>query len=205
MYEYIKGILTFVGPAYVVLESSGIGYQLYIANPFRFSSQLNNEIKLYIHQAVREDAITLYGFKDYSEKLLYLKLLSVSGIGPKSGLAILANDDHTGLVQAVENDDAGYLTKFPGVGKKTAAQIVLDLKGKLADLGLPAKPQNEKVPGHESSGDQHHLYISEALEALAALGYSSREIKLVKTKLQKIEKGTTDAYLREALKLLMKK
>lgn len=136
MYEYIKGIVTFVSPAYIVLENSGIGYQLFIANPFRFSSKLNAEATIYVHQAVREDAITLYGFKDYTEKQLYLKLLSVSGIGPKSGLAILANDDHQGLVQAIENEDAAYLTKFPGVGKKTASQIVLDLKGKLADLSL---------------------------------------------------------------------
>ena len=201
MFEYLVGKVTYVCPTYLVVESHGAGYLIYSANPFRYSSQLNQEVKIYVHQAVREDAITLYGFADFDEKQLYLKLLSVSGIGPKSGLAILANEDHSGLIQAIENEDTTFLVKFPGVGKKTAAQIVLDLKGKLDDLGI------EQLETFEN-GKRHNLtdkHIKEALEALSSLGYSAKEIKKVEQELKKEPKESTDAYLREALKLLMKK
>lgn len=204
MYEYIKGILTAVSPAYVVVENQGVGYQIYSANPYRFSTKLNQEITIYLYQAVREDAITLYGFKDLNEKKLYLKLLNVSGIGPKSAMAVLANEDHAGLVQAIENNDANYLTKFPGVGKKTASQIVLDLKGKLGDLDINWSNQQTalQLEAEQQNGNRH---IQEALEALRALGYTAREVKKVSGPLEKLERDSTDAYLREALKLLMKK
>lgn len=204
MYEYLKGMVTFIGPAYIVMELNGIGYLLYIANPFRFSKQLNQETIIYVHQAVREDAITLYGFKDYNEKQLYLKLISVSGIGPKSGLAILANDDHAGLVQAIENEEVSYLVKFPGVGKKTAAQIILDLKGKLDDLDIMSQPLGGAIQ-QELSLSHKQGPVNEALEALTALGYSAKEIKNIEPEIRKMNKETTDAYLREALRLLMKK
>lgn len=203
MYEYIKGVLTYVSPAYVVVENQGIGYQIYAANPYRFSTQMNEEVTIYIHQAVREDAITLYGFKNLNEKKLYLKLLNVSGIGPKSGLAILANEDHGGLIHAIENNDANYLTKFPGVGKKTASQIVLDLKGKLGDLDI--EWANLKGTALSLGEENGNIHIQEALEALQVLGYSAREVKKVAGELEKIERDSTDAYLREGLKLLMKK
>lgn len=205
MYEYIKGTLTFVGPAYIVIENGGIGYQLLIANPFRFSSRLNQEVQVYVYQAVREDAITLFGFKDFSEKQLYLKLISVSGIGPKSSLAILASDDHTGLVQAIEGDDVAYLTKFPGVGKKTASQIVLDLKGKLDDLMTPADGVISGALQEKLTLPTNHGHVEETLEALAALGYSGKEIKRIEPQIRSLNEHSTDAYLRAALRLLMKK
>lgn len=205
MYEYIKGTLTFVGPAYIVIENGGIGYQLLIANPFRFSSKLNQEIQVYVYQAVREDAITLFGFKDFSEKQLYLKLISVSGIGPKSSLAILASDDHTGLVQAIEGDDVAYLTKFPGVGKKTASQIVLDLKGKLDDLMTPVDGVTSGALQEKLALPTNHGHVEETLEALASLGYSVKEIKRIEPQIRSLNEHSTDAYLRSALRLLMKK
>lgn len=205
MYEYIKGTLTFVGPAYIVIENGGIGYQLLIANPFRFSSRLNQEVQVYVYQAVREDAITLFGFKDFSEKQLYLKLISVSGIGPKSSLAILASDDHAGLVQAIEGDDVAYLTKFPGVGKKTASQIVLDLKGKLDDLMTPADGVISGALQEKLTFPTNHGHVEETLEALAALGYSGKEIKRIEPQIRSLNEHSTDAYLRAALRLLMKK
>lgn len=203
MYEYIKGILTYVSPAYVVIENQGIGYQIFSANPYRFSTQLNEEVTIYLHQAVREDAITLYGFKNLNEKKLYLKLLNVSGIGPKSGLAILANEDHAGLIHAIENNDANYLTKFPGVGKKTASQIVLDLKGKLGDLDIEWADLQGTALSLGEEGENVH--VQEALEALQVLGYSAREVKKVAGELEKIDRDSTDGYLREGLRMLMKK
>lgn len=202
MYEYIKGKLVFVGPLYVVLENGGIGYQLQVANPFRFSGSLNQDVTFYIYQAVREDAITLFGFKDYTEKQLYLKLISVSGIGPKSGLSILASDDHLGLIQAIETDNVGYLVKFPGVGKKTAAQIILDLKGKLGEL-LPDTYWLEEYPVHETTRGQSAV-LTEALEALTGLGYSDREVKKILPLLEKENYSNTEEVLRAAFKLLLK-
>ncbi|SER73428.1 Holliday junction branch migration protein RuvA [Isobaculum melis] len=202
MYEYMKGRLSFVSPSYLAVEVGGIGYQLFVANPFRFSSKFNEEILIYVHQAVREDAITLYGFADLDEKQLFLKLISVSGIGPKSALAILASDDHGGLVNAIETDDAGYLTKFPGVGKKTAQQIVLDLKGKLGELSTTAAATEKMEASPVVSATKH---MEEALEALKALGYSAKELKRIEPKLKLVEATSTDEYLRTALKLLMKK
>lgn len=139
MYDYMKGEITAITPSTVTIEVGGIGYVLYVANPYGFSSQLHKQSIIYVYQAVREDAITLYGFQSSNEKELFLKLISVSGIGPKSALSILASNDASGLVQAIESDNVAYLTKFPGVGKKTAGQLVLDLKGKLGTVESSAK------------------------------------------------------------------
>jgi Holliday junction DNA helicase RuvA len=182
VYEYIKGIVTFVSPYYMVVETNQIGYQVAVANPFKYSAYLEKEVKVYLHQVIREDAHVLYGFSNLEEKQLFLKIISVSGIGPKSGMAIMALDDHAGLVTAIESEDAKYLTKFPGVGKKTAQQMILDLFSTVDDSSL-----------------------QEAIEALKALGYSEREIKRIKKKLEVMTGKATDEILRHGLKLLMKK
>ncbi|MGP6140051.1 MULTISPECIES: Holliday junction branch migration protein RuvA [unclassified Jeotgalibaca] len=199
MYEYLRGIIVGVHPTYIVLDVNGIGYQILVANPFRYSSLQKEETQIYIHQAVREDSITLYGFKDFREKQLYLKLISVSGIGPKSGLSILANGDHDGLIHAIEAENSTYLTKFPGVGKKTASQIVLDLKGKLTELLDGAEIDQPTVV--EEDGNIH---LSEAEEALQGLGYSVREINKVIPKLKEQSFTSTEEVLRMAFKLLLK-
>lgn len=200
MYEYLTGVVTFINPYYLVIETNGIGYQIALGNPYRYSSKLNKEIKLYVHQVIREDAHLLYGFDSLEEKQLFLRLVSVSGIGPKSALAIMASDDHSGLIQAVETGDVTYLTKFPGVGKKTAQQMILDLKGKFGELSIDT-PFNL----FDESTAQDVTALSEAMEALSALGYSDKEVKRVEKQLKEVENLTTDEYLRQALKLMMKK
>ncbi|MDT2828334.1 Holliday junction branch migration protein RuvA [Enterococcus viikkiensis] len=199
MYEYITGRLTFISPSYVVLDVNGIGYQIALGNPYRYSSKMEQSITIYVQQIIREDAHLLYGFETLAEKELFLRLLSVSGIGPKSGLAIMANEDHQGLIQAIEAGDVTYLTKFPGVGKKTAQQMVLDLKGKLTEL--VDDPMSLFYEGSNDSGTA----LAEAMEALQALGYSPKEIKKVEKALEKETLQNTDDYLRAALKLMMKK
>ncbi|AUX11221.1 Holliday junction branch migration protein RuvA [Latilactobacillus sakei] len=203
MYEYLKGLVTAVNPYYVVLEVQGIGYQLQVANPYRYTESMSEVVQIYVHQAVRDNDITLFGFYDLDEKQLFQKLISVSGIGPKSALAILANSDHSGLIQAIMNDDIGYLTKFPGVGKKTAQQIALDLKGKLGDLEQSPTLVGQTAIDLGSQGDSPEL--SDALAALSALGYSAREVKAITPQLTDFAAQTTDQYLREGLRLLMKK
>lgn len=197
MYEYITGRLTFISPGYVVLDVNGIGYQIATGNPYRYSSKMEQSVTIYVQQIIREDAHLLYGFETLAEKELFLRLLSVSGIGPKSGLAIMANDDHQGLIQAIEAGDVTYLTKFPGVGKKTAQQMVLDLKGKLTEL--VEDPMSLFYEGNDDTA------LAEAMEALQALGYSPKEIKKVEKALEKESLQNTDDYLRAALKLMMKK
>ena len=102
MYEYFKGILSKITAKYIVVEVGQIGYILHVANPYAYSGQVNQEIQVFVHQVVREDAQILYGFRTEDEKQLFLNLISVSGIGPVSALAIIAADDNAGLVQAIE-------------------------------------------------------------------------------------------------------
>ena len=197
MYEYFKGIISKITAKYIVLEVNSIGYILHVANPYAYSGQLHQEAKVYVHQVVREDAELLYGFATEEEKQLFLSLISVSGIGPVSALAIIAADDNAGLVQAIEQKNITYLTKFPKIGKKTAQQMVLDLEGKVAVVGdeLPAKA------AVQASNENQEL--EEAMEAMLALGYKAAELK----KIKKFFEGTIDTaenYIKSALKMLVK-
>lgn len=203
MYDYIKGLVTRVTPEYIVIENQGIGWQLFTPNPFAFCpSEIMQTI--YVHMHVREDAQLLYGFTSLEQRELFRKLILVSGIGPKGALAILASGNPAHVIQAIELEDEAFLVKFPGVGKKTARQMILDLKGKLGAL-----MQNIELP---SAMDELPLFVEqtnealdEAMLALTALGYSERELAKVKPALENnVELATTDAYMKEALKLLLK-
>ncbi len=203
MYEYIKGTISQVSPEYVVVENNGIGYQLFTANPFIYSKYHNQEIQIFTYQHVREDLIALYGFIAIEEKLLFMKLLNVSGIGPKGALAILASGAPQQVITAIEEENETFLTKFPGVGKKTARQMILDLKGKLQDVVpdyFPSLFTNHEEAGALGGKDEA---LDEAILALKALGYSDREIKKVTPKL-KGEGHTADEIIRKALQLLLK-
>lgn len=196
MYEYLTGVVSIVTPQYIVVDVQGVGYKLSVANPYRFQEDPHTKVRVYVYQAVRDDNIALFGFVDQAEKRLFTQLINVSGIGPKSALAILANPDHQGLVDAIASNNVSYLTKFPGIGKKTASQIVLDLKDKLAstaggNLFNPA----------QTAASEANPALDDALAALKALGYKEREIKKIKKELVTTD-GTTDEYLRKALRLL---
>jgi Holliday junction DNA helicase RuvA len=198
LYEYLTGLIAVVAPQYIVVDVNGVGYKLLVANPYRYQVDDHKKVKVYVYQAVRDDDISLFGFVDVQEKNLFMQLINVSGIGPKSALAILANPDHQGLVDAITNDNISYLTKFPGIGKKTASQIVLDLKDKLA------KEANGDLfnPSPLSASLTTNQALKDALEALAALGYKERDIKKVEKSLAKEDEMATDEYLRHALRLL---
>ena len=196
MYEYFKGIISKITAKYIVLEVNSIGYILHVANPYAYSSLVNQETQIYVHQVVREDAQLLYGFRSEEEKQLFLSLISVSGIGPVSALAIIAADDNAGLVQAIEQKNITYLTKFPKIGKKTAQQMVLDLEGKVVAADGPSE---SKVPVQTVDNQE----LEEAMEAMLALGYKATELK----KIKKFFEGTTDTaenYIKSALKMLVK-
>ena len=185
MYGYIKGVVTMVTPKNIILENNGIGYLLIVSNPYNFS--LNNEYKVFVHQYVREDLIDLYGFSTQEEKELFLKLISVSGIGPKSALSILASGTVNEVVKAIETRNDAYLRKFPGIGAKASQQIILDLQGKI-DL-------TEKVVVNNSK-------LEDVEEALIALGYLKKDISKV---VKKLDLSLDEASLvKQALLLLMK-
>lgn len=184
MYSYIEGKITEVESSYVTLDNNGIGYQIFTPNPYKFN--VNEMYKIYIYQNVREDEITLYGFKEKQEKELFLKLIDVKGLGCKMALPILATGGVEGIVDAIERENILYLKKFPKIGEKVAKQIILDLKGKLkAEIDITENIDN-----------------TELVETLKALGYKSNDINKV---LPQINKGNAlEQQVKEALKLLLK-
>ncbi|MEB7843725.1 Holliday junction branch migration protein RuvA [Mammaliicoccus sciuri] len=195
MYAYIKGIVSQLYPSHIVVEANGIGYEIQTPNSYRFQSQLDKETQVYTQLIVREDAQLLYGFVNLEEKDMFLSLIKVTGIGPKSALAILATSTPNEVAIAIENENELYLTKFPGIGKKTARQIILDLKGKLI-----ITEESELFPETKDAGQD---VLEEALLALEALGYSKREITKVKKNLEKESFDSVDACVKRGLALLI--
>ncbi len=203
MIEFVKGTLVDIDTQYIVIDHHGLGYQIYCPNPYSFQKKLDQSIRVYTYQYVREDVIRLFGFQAKQERALFEKLLNVSGIGPKGALAILASGQPEDVVLAIEEENEAFLVKFPGVGKKTARQIILDLKGKL----------DEFTPNLLKSGANNDLTVmklnstnealEEALEALRALGYVEKELKKIRPHLEK-EKLMTDGYIKKALQLMLK-
>lgn len=179
MYAYISGKLTALHPTHIIVETtSGIGYEIQTPNSYRFQKNLDQTVKVYTSLIVREDAQLLYGFIDQEEKDMFLSLIKVTGIGPKSALAILAASSPNEVKRAIENENDAYLTQFPGIGKKTARQIVLDLKGKV----VVTEEVSEGLL--DIATEQEDLAVQEALLALEALGYSKRELKKVEKAMQ---------------------
>lgn len=197
MYEYLNGVVTVVKPTYLVLEVNGIGYKLLVGNPYAY--QVEQSTKIYVEQVIRDTEQVLYGFIDEAEKNLFDQLTSVAGIGPKSALAILAANDQNGLTLAIANGDVKFLTKFPGVGKKTAQQIILDLKDKIAvadqDVLKIGTSEQPDLLGLDAD-------FADGLAALAALGYSNKELDRIKDKLKAQALQGPDEYVRAGLKLL---
>lgn len=183
MYAYIKGFIKDIQSDYIVLDNNGVGYLIYTASPYSFD--IDKEYTVYLYQHVREDEITLYGFKTLDEKNLFLKLTSVKGLGCKMALPMLATGSPSGIIDAIERENILYLKKFPKIGDKVARQIILDLKGKLA------------------KGEATGLEVSDELsDALRSLGYKQADINKV---IKRVD-GSLDIemQIKEALKLLLK-
>lgn len=196
MYDYIKGKLSKITAKFIVVETAGLGYMIYVANPYSFSGYVNQEVTIYLHQVIRDDAHLLFGFHTENEKEIFLNLISVSGIGPTTALAIIAVDDNEGLVSAIDNSDFKYLTKFPKIGKKTAQQMILDLSGKFVEAS------GESATSRKVSSEQNSN-LEEAMEALLALGYKATELKKVKAFFEGTNE-TVEQYIKSSLKMLMK-
>ncbi|PTJ76721.1 Holliday junction branch migration protein RuvA [Staphylococcus kloosii] len=199
MYAYIKGNLTQLFPTHLVVETAGIGYEIQTPNSYRFQRYLDQEVKVFTSFIVREDAQLLYGFINEEEKDMFLNLIKVTGIGPKSALAILATSTPSEVIQAIENENDAYLTKFPGIGKKTARQIVLDLKGKVQ----VTEEKAENLLTHDKASDTNYGVVKEAILALEALGYSKRELTKVEKTLSKETCESVDEAVKRGLQLLV--
>jgi Holliday junction DNA helicase RuvA len=193
MFDYIKGTLVEMTEVSAIIDINGVGYDVVCANPFDFERLIGESVKIYTHFHVREDAQILYGFKTRDEKTLFKKILNVSGIGPKGALSIVGQGEVDLFVQAIEEENEKYLTGFPGVGKKTARQMILDLKGKLPFMVSPSNQDSKP------SEDVNPNALVEAKEALKALGYKDREIKAIEPQLKQAKEQSTDALIRKGL------
>ena len=184
MYNYIEGKVVDVTGSYIVIDNNGIGYQINTPNPYAFNE--GDIYKVFVYQLIREDENSLYGFKTQEEKDLFLKLISVKGLGCKMALPILATGSIAGIVDAIERENILYLKKFPKIGEKVAKQIILDLKGKL-NIQVSADFVNS---------------MDELVEVLEGLGYKSKEIKGIVSKVD--SSLSIEDQVKEALKLLLK-
>ena len=199
MYAYIKGKLTQLFPTHVVVDVNGVGQEIQTPNSYRFQKYLDKEVQIFTSLIVREDAQLLYGFINEEEKDMFLSLIKVTGIGPKSALAILATSTPNEVKQAIENENDTYLTKFPGIGKKTARQIVLDLKGKVQIT----EENSDTLLNVMNDSNANESMIKEAMLALEALGYSKRELSKVEKVLKQSNMDSVDEAVKIGLQTLV--
>jgi holliday junction DNA helicase RuvA len=184
MYNYIKGIVTDVTGNYIVIENNNIGYEINVGNPFQF--QEGNEYTIYLYNKIAEDENALYGFKNKEEKDLFLRLISVKGVGPKMALPMLATGSVSGIVDAIDRENILYLKKFPKIGDKVARQIILDLKGKLAKQDSSATNNN----------------FGDLIDVLISLGYKQPDIKRILPQINSDD--SVEVQVKSALRLMMK-
>ena len=190
MIAFVSGKVKLIRKETIVIDVQGIGYEVYTGNTFQFS--LNQEVFLYTYQHVREDAILLFGFIEEQDYDVFMRLINVKGIGPKTALNLLVACPAKEMVEAIENDDIKRLKSLPGIGAKTASQIVLDLKGKF--VSLPSKEDAVSNPVWQ-----------ECQEALIALGYKPVALNAIKKELSARKDLKADEMLRLALSMIAKR
>jgi Holliday junction DNA helicase RuvA len=187
MISYIEGEIIRRGSGFVILKSGGVGFKIFIMPTAELSGE---RAAFFTHLAVREDALTLYGFLDYEELELFEILIGVSGVGPKAGLGILTIANPATIKMAIGREDVSILTRVSGIGKRTAERVILELKNKftLADVRQ----------GALTSTEQEILEQQDAIEALMGLGYDQTQAR------KALEKIPRDLGLEERIKLALK-
>ena len=203
MYYYLNGTLDTATMTYAVIECAGVGYRVNIsANTFsKIASSVGGKVKIYTYLSVREDAMELFGFATEDEKRAYELLIGVSGIGPKAAIAILSALTVKNLTFAILSGDVKSISSANGVGAKTAARVVLELKDK---IGKEFPDAMQKVDDEEpiaAVGNTAGAVLDEAREILLTLGYTRSEIQ---SALKGVSASDTDSCVREALRKLMK-
>lgn len=205
MYAYIKGTLEEIAEDCVVVETGGIGYNVKVSTTTAdLLPGIGSEVKIYTYTLVREDAFSLYGFLTRDDLEVFKKLITVSGIGPKGGLAILSVMSADALRFAVMAGDAKSIAKAPGIGAKTAERVILDLRDKISledtmkGLGTPV----DKAGGNTNLQTADNLMKREAIEALVALGYSASDATAAVKRVELQENTTVESILKQALKYM---
>lgn len=189
MIAFVNGIVKIIRSDRVVLDVHGVGYEVYLANAL--SQKKDEELFLYTYQHVREDAILLFGFLKEEDYEVFMRLINVKGIGPKTAQTMLSVCSGKEMIEAIENDDIKRLKSLPGIGAKTAGQIVLDLKGKFVSLETSESSTSNPV-------------WTQVQDALVSLGYKSSQLTKIKNELENT-KLQEDEMLRQALVLLAKR
>ncbi len=193
MFEYIKGYVTFLGEDYLVLENKGIGYRIYTSkNSIAKVSNTKDEIKVFTYLNLREDGIYLYGFYDYEELNMFKMLLLVSKIGPKMALGLLSSLNVNDIKSAIFNNNPDLLSRAPGIGKKTAGRIILELKDRIDSISI------DEV---EIGGENRN--IDDAVSALLSLGYTRNEINNVFSQME-LGNLKTEDIIKLSIKKLLK-
>lgn len=186
MYNYIKGVIEEKNLSNVVIDISGIGYEIQLNKRDLQSIFKGDEAKIYTYLYVREDEMSVYGFLNKNDKEIFLKLIDVSGIGVKSAIGILSSMNSNELIEALQKGDIAKISKCQGVGKKTAQRMILELQGKLVI--------------EDSSNFEVISYATEAVSALEGLGFSSKDINTVLRSIENINDMDTAEIIKVALK-----
>lgn len=198
MIGFLKGKATHITSDYCLLDVHDVGYRVFISNQTRAHISPSAEVMLYIHTNVREDAILLYGFFSREEYDLFLLLIGISGIGPKVAQGILSSATVNDFYCMVQQKDVKGITKLPGIGKKTAERILLELKDKLSDVSVEDLPEGDNTVEAEIENGM----VAEATEALLTLGFQDSEIQRVFR--QKHSCQNTEGLIRYALSELQR-
>jgi Holliday junction DNA helicase RuvA len=205
MIDFLRGRLAARELDYVVLDVHGVGYRVFCPNPFAVSLKDDAETTFYIHYHVREDAHLLFGFPTREEQALFRRLLEVSGIGPKVALGVLAGGRPETIAHAIHQENIAFLTKLPGIGRKTAQRMILDLKDKLVASGAEAAGASlgaDEAAAAAAVGAGGAAW-AEAKEALVALGYTETEADRAWARIgAKADGASADALIKLALQAL---
>lgn len=201
MFYYLSGQVAHIGPNLAVIDCGGVGYACRTTSFTQAALHVGEKGKLFTHLHVREDAMELYGFASQEELHLFEQLISVSGVGPKAALSILSSSTPANLALSIITGDDKALTVAPGIGKKIAQRVILELKDKLA------KEQGTAIAGESYAGTGTTVIpenkLSESSAALAVLGYSQAEINLALKGLD-LSAMTLEEIIKSALKKMMK-
>ena len=200
MYAYLHGVLVDIEDDNCVIDVQGVGYNVKVSAQTIFRMpDIGEEVKLYTYTSVREDAFVLYGFLSKADLAMFKKVITVNGIGPKGGLALLSAMDADSLRFAILSEDVKAISGAPGIGKKTAERIILDLKDKLPmDASMISQEIEANMDNRETSAPQ----IAEAIEALVSLGYGKSEAARAVHQVENAAQLASGEILKKALKNL---
>ncbi len=200
MFYHLKGTVAELEPSLAVIECAGVGFGVNITMNTAASLSVGDNARLYISEAIGENNFDLYGFLNKSEKRCFEMLISVSGIGPKAAMSILSHNSPESLAIAIMNDDIKALTVAPGIGKKIAQRVILELKDKISKESANV---DIKLPSAAATGPVHSSAINDAVMGLGVLGYSSIEITPVLKSLD-TDNMTAEQIIKAVLKQMVK-